>query len=72
MSAQLDLPLSQVLVFEKTGRVLWRRGAPTLKGDPLSRIGRRLFTGRKRRHAEREDGDHALDWRFVNEADLWS
>ena len=70
MSAQLDLPLSQVLVFEKTGRVLWRRGAPTLKGDPLSELVGAYLLEEKGGTQSARIGDHALDWRFVNEADL--
>jgi len=70
MSAELELPLSQVLVFEKTGRVLWRRGAQTLKGDPLAELVGAYLLEEKGGSQKATIGDHALDWRFVNEADL--
>ena len=71
MSAQLDLPLSQVLVFEKTGRVSVEARAPRRSRATLYRNSSvPISLEEKGGTQSARIGDHALDWRFVNEADL--
>jgi len=64
------LPICDVLIFHKAGRVLWRRTREALSGDPVSTLIGAYLLEEKGGGQSARVGDYAMHWRAVNDADL--
>lgn len=66
------LPLEEVVIFEKGGRVLWRRRVSdkALKGDPINNLIGSVLLEEKGGQGLRASVDtYSVEWRMANEVD---
>lgn len=65
------LPVEEVAVFDKGGRVWWCRRVGKLKGDPINAwIGAWLLEEKGGSELRAEIATYAVEWRLANEVDL--